>query len=152
MHQIFVNELFPKHQEKIKNHLTKSKSKTLLVVGYDEMLWEIEPYFQDIMIIDTDIQKLQVAEKIAETKKLTPKIKIQNSTIEAIDRRVDVILYTHSPVPFNIKEILYPGGLLILRTSPKTTIEELSINNNLDNIIAEYKDKEAYELLSLMSH
>ncbi len=113
MHQIFVNELSPKHQEKIKNHLAKSKPKTLLVVGYDEILWELESYFEDIMIIDTDIQKLQVAEKIAEARNLTPKIKIQNSTIEAIDRRVDVILYNRNPVPLNIREILYPGGLSI---------------------------------------
>ena len=118
MRQIFVNELSPKHQEKIKNHLAKSKPKTLLVVGYDEILWELESYFEDIMIIDTDIQKLRVAEKIAEARNLTPKIKIQNSTIEAIDRRGDVILY-HNPVPLNIKEILYPGGLLILHTSPE---------------------------------
>lgn len=116
MSQFLTNKISPKYQEliKIKKHLAKFKPKTLLVVGYDETLWELEPYFLDIMVIDTDTQKLQIAEKIAETKKLTPKIKIQNSTIEAIDRRVDVILYNRNPVPFDIKEILYPGGLLIL--------------------------------------
>lgn len=118
-----------------KNHIQKHH-KTLLDIGCGEgrLLWEFEPCFENIIAIDPDTKRLQVAQENAKKKNLSHKIAFQNTTVDYIDTRVDAILCSHVlqhistdylPVLFSkIKDILHQNGLLIITTCHSTMGED----------------------------
>lgn len=131
----------------IKRKLQPDQKAILFDVGCGEgrLLWEFEPYFANIIAIDPDAERIMNAQKTAEAKGLTNKISFQVATIDQVNlhNSVDVVLCSHviqhvrteyvSLLLKRVKEVLVPGGLLILTTCHSTNNQDYYVKQFWQN-------------------